>query len=531
MDLGQIQVYINQKKEIKMKDSPDWKVGTIKRVFKDNATIIWEDSGEEVLLIPNIDGIRPFSEISYTTNLDLVVLKTILNNKKHALDFVNESDPKLFSNEVWNFANLVTGYVKTYKDVPTLRVITEKLAKGNNTNLIDHVKKVWTQVENTTANEKEYKHDLEKLKKRFAEKQLVQMKDNLSKLEPGSMDISKAVGDMQKAVQSIKALSQVKAYERKTLKEAVPVFREEYNARMEDPDFDQGIKTGYSYFDMVTDGLRPGELILIGGESGAGKSMFLMNMAIQIWLQNNTVDMTDNFGPGQSIMYFSLEMPFKPSLNRVLSRMSGNPSKKIRKSSLNTDEMTKMKRVLKFINNYPYEFEIIDIPRGATMESLELIYEEAKAHYDPKIIVIDYLGLMDYDGPEMEDWLKLGKIAEKIHEFARVHNVTVLSAIQLNRSKGKEAEDKIGLHRIGRSALIMQNANIGVQIESRPNEKDYPDMNYHLIKNRDGELGKGKVIKNLAAGTLVDEKVNEDPTTFTMRDPDDISEKIELLDL
>jgi hypothetical protein len=56
-------------------------------------------------------------------------------------------------------------------------------------------------------------------------------------------------------------------------------------------------------------------------------------------------------------------------------------------------------------------------------------------------------------------------------------------------------------------------------------------MNYHLIKNRDGELGKGKVIKNLAAGTLVDEKVNEDPTTFTMRDPDDISEKIELLDL
>jgi hypothetical protein len=56
-------------------------------------------------------------------------------------------------------------------------------------------------------------------------------------------------------------------------------------------------------------------------------------------------------------------------------------------------------------------------------------------------------------------------------------------------------------------------------------------MFYHLIKNRDGELGKGKLIKNLAAGTLIDEKVEEDPTTFEMRDPDDISAKIELLDI
>jgi replicative DNA helicase len=211
--------------------------------------------------------------------------------------------------------------------------------------------------------------------------------------------------------------------------------------------------------------------------------------------------------------------------------LSGNPSKKIRNATLNVDEAEKLKKSLRFIKNYPYEFEIVDIPRGATMESMELIFEEAKANYDPKIVVIDYLGLMSYEGPEMEDWLKLGKIAEKVHEFARVHNLIVLSAIQLNRAKGgKDTEDKIGLHRIGRSALIMQNANIGVQIETRPNEKSYPDMKYHLIKNRDGELGQGKLIKNLAAGTLIDDKVDEDPTTFEMRDPDDISEKIELLD-
>ena len=466
-----------------------------------------------------------------SNDLDLVILKALTTNKKHALDFAIEQDPKLFSSEMWHFAHLLVGYIRTYKDIPTQRVMVERLTKSNSEKLIDPINKVWDQLDKLSYNDREYKYDLEKFKRRYEEKQIISIRDALAKVGDQNIDVSKAVGEMQKAVQTIKSLHQVKAYDRKTLKEAVPIFREEYNAKMGDPHFDQGIHTGYSYFDSVTDGLRPGELVLIGGESGAGKSMLLMNMAIQLWMQSNNIDATDNFTNGHSVLYFSLEMPFKPCLNRVLARMSGNPSKKIRNATLDNEEAIKLKKALRFINNYPHQFEIVDIPRGATMEGLELIYEDAKAHYDPKIVVIDYLGLMNYEGTEMDDWLKLGKISEKIHEFARVHNCIALSAVQLNRAKGKETEDKIGLHRIGRSALIMTNANIAVQIETRPNEKSCPDMNYHLIKNRDGELGKGKLIKNLSAGTLIDDRAEEDPTTFEMRDVDDISERANLLDL
>lgn len=465
-------------------------------------------------------------------DLEMRVLKTITTNKKFGLDFANEHDPKLFSGELWNFANIVVGYIKTHKDLPTIRVINEKLSKGNNENLLKKINSVWDSLQKVQVDDKEYKHDLETIKKRFAEKQLIDVSGVLSKLEPGSIDVGKTVVELQKTIQSIKGLSQKRAFERRTLRDDVPFFRDEYNAKLEDPNFDAGIKTGYSFLDHVTDGLRAGELLLIGGESGGGKSMLLMNMALQIWLQGNNIDMTENFGPGTNVMYFSLEMPFKPCRNRVLGRLSSNPTKLIRTAKLNGEEAIKLKKVLKFVQNYPAQFEIIDIPRGATMESLELIFEEAKVLYDPKVIVIDYLGLMDYEGgKEMDDWLKLGKIAERIHEFARVHNVTVLSAVQLNRSKGTKEEDKIGLHRIGRSALIMTNANIAVQIETRANEKNFPDMKYHIIKNRDGELGDGRLIKNLACGTLLDEKIEEDPTTFEMRDPDDISEKIELLDI
>lgn len=469
--------------------------------------------------------------MSYST-LDLHILKGIISNKKFAVDFASDNDTKLFESDIWSFANIILGYVKTFKDVPTLRVVKDRLVKSNsNQKLLDYIDQAWQEVSAVNINESELKYDLEKLKKRYAEKEMLELKEKMSSLEAGKFDINKQLQDIQKVSQNIKSLYQTKAYERMTLKDAVPQFIEEYNAKMTDAAFDRGLQTGYSYLDFVTDGLRAGELLLIAAESGGGKSMLLMNMAIQMWLGQNTTDMTQDFKPGCDVLYFSLEMPFKPCLNRVLSRLANVPSKRVRNAKLNKEDRNKMLDSLNFIKRYPNQFEIIDIPRGATMENMEAIFEEAKSKFNPKVVVIDYLGLMEYGGGEMDDWLKLGKIAERVHEFARVHGIIVLSAVQLNRGKGgKDAEEKIGLHRIGRSALIMQNANIAIQIETRPNEKQYPDMYYHVIKNRDGELGKGRIIKNLACGTLIDDPI-EVTDSYEVFDPDDISEKMELLDI
>lgn len=476
-------------------------------------------------------------------NLDLSILKTITTNKKHAVDFANDSDTKIFSTDVWNFANLVVGYVKTFHDVPTLRVLIEKLSKGNNANLIKYTTEIWSSIERFSYDEKEFKHDLTKLKCRYADRELTKLSEKLVKAKENGeqFDIDHHLSEISKTVFNIKSLSTSKTYERKTLKDSVDGFRDEFNAKLADPNFDRGISTGYSFLDSATDGLRPGELLLVGGESGGGKSMLLMNMALQMWLQENTVEQAENFTKGYNVLYFSLEMPFKPCRNRVYSRLSGVASKLIRnpvdkkgKVRLNSDERARLKTAMQFMKQYPYEFEIIDIPRGATSEQIEILFEDAKMKFNPDIIVIDYLGIMDDDSSD-DDWLKLGKIAGRIHELARVHNTIVLSAVQLNRSKSssKDAEEKVGMHRIGRSALIMTHANIGIQIETRPNEKNYPDLNYHLIKNRDGELGKGKLIKNLGCGTLLDDdkKVTDEDIEFEFTDIDDISEKIEFLDI
>lgn len=476
--------------------------------------------------------------MSYS-DLDLNILKTLISNKKYAVEFSNECSANIFDSDLWNFATIVLGYIKNYKELPTQRVIADKLSQGKNDKTIEYVNSIWKKLDDHKYDDKEYKFDLDKLKKRYQLKQISQLQESLSKGDLEKIDLNQTLTSIQRTVNNVKSVNQVKSYDRKTLKDAIPEFKDEFNAKLKDPKFDKGISTGYSFLDSATGGLREGELLLIGGESGAGKSMFLMNMALQIWLQKNTVDMTENFAEGFNVLYFSLEMPFKPCRNRVLSRLSGVNSKLLRnpitsegKLKINVDDRNKLKNALRFVHNYPYEFEIIDIPRGATVERIEALYEEAKLKFNPKVVVVDYLGIMDDEGNKEDDWLKLGTIAGKLHELVRVHNLIGLSAVQLNRMKpSKDAEERVGMHRIGRSALIMHHANIGIQIETRQNEKQYPDMYYHLIKNRDGEQGRGKLIKNLSCGTLLDDELKTEEAEFEFTDFDDISEKIEDFDI
>src|SRR5690606_14523738 len=125
------------------------------------------------------------------------------------------------------------------------------------------------------------------------------------------------------------------------------------------------------------------------------------------------------------------------------------------------------------------------------------------------------------------DWLKMGAIAASLHEFSRAYNIAMVTAVQLtdikrgSKTKGDQEEhQKVGVPRIGRSSHIMHNVSIGIQIESRLNENNLPDMKYHVIKNRKGPLGTGHMIKNFDCASLYDVPFEENS------DSEDISGNI-----
>lgn len=433
-------------------------------------------------------------------NLDLIVLKNIVTDKKLAIDFVSKNEPTLFDSNYHMFANYFFKYVKSYKELPTLDTINNSFSAQETKNYFNSI---WQDILQTKSNKIEYQFYVDKLKHRYSVNELISLKNDLSSLKDNS-SLDKYIEKINKTVFNIKSTSKAKIYASSNVKKYASEFRDLYNAKLTNPDLDRGIKTGYSILDDATGGLKDSELLLIGGESGGGKSMLLMNMSIQIWLQDNDPFKIANYKQGYNIVYFTLEMPIKPCFNRLAARMAEVPSKKIRNATLDPDEFSRLKSVLNFMEDYNFEFKIIDIPRGSNIDSIETAYEDCLNEFEPDIVAIDYLGLMEPKKKGDDDWIRLGYVAEEMHEFARKTKKTVLSAVQLNRTKSKDLEDKIGLHRIGRSGLIMHNANIGIQIETRPNEKQYPDLNYHLIKNRDGELTSGKLNKDFVCGRLTD---------------------------
>ena len=93
----------------------------------------------------------------------------------------------------------------------------------------------------------------------------------------------------------------------------------------------------------------------------------------------------------------------------------------------------------------------------------------------------------------------------------------------------KEVEEKIGLHRLARSNGVARNANVVIQIESRPQEQSYPDSYYWIIKNRNGMQGKGKMLKSYSCAKLIDCPIELDAEN-NIKDIDDISDEVEFID-
>ncbi len=250
---------------------------------------------------------------------------------------------------------------------------------------------------------------------------------------------------------------------------------------------------------------------MIAGESGAGKSMWLNNIAVNMWMQQNTVDTKpDQYTKGYNIVYVSLEMPFDDMYQRTISCVADVSSYGVRDAKNSAEEGVGLGKATKFFKNYPYTFDIIDVPRGFTVEQLELQMEQIKTQYKPDAVFIDYLGLMD-EVDDQEDWLKLGYLAGKVHEFGRIYEVPVITAVQMTDKraiKSKEESEKIGLHRIGRSGLIAHHATMVLQIETKGGKDDgINDFKYHIVKNRYGESGGNAcVIKKYSHCRVIDKK-------------------------
>lgn len=448
------------------------------------------------------------------TKLDLTILNYCLRDTKWMLEVSKVIKPEYFSHSTIQL--LYDVILTNFKD-PKIKGVLDWPAidnyvrgKGLPEESVQRLQKAYQGAKTFTLDgeppaEDSFRYWIDRLKERRSVFVVNEAHKELQEKLTEHADSETLKKSIEETLLELSSINQAEVFDEGDIGDDVDNMWAEYEAIESQPNVYRGVMTGYPSLDNITNGFQGSEMIIIAGMEGTGKSILMQNMGVNAWLGTNRPDSPVIADNGHNILYFTLEMPRSNRgeitsgsyLNkRIWACVSELPLEKIRKGILNPEEKKHLKDTADFIKTYreKKKFYVVDIPRGARVEDIEIKYLEIMAKnpdFPIDLVIIDYLGIMAGAESDESDWQAQGNIAAGIHEFARGYNIPVLTAVQLNRPQGGLSLDKQKYNntRVARSAMITQNANMVMVIGCRDNEEIYPDMPLYLTKMRDGQKG------------------------------------------
>lgn len=189
------------------------------------------------------------------------------------------------------------------------------------------------------------------------------------------------------------------------------------------------ISTGWKSIDAkLYGGLERGTLTIFAGQSGAGKSLFLQNMALN-WAEI-----------GLNVVYLTLELSEALTSMRLDAMTTGYSTKDIMKHIDDVDLKVKT-----FKKQHKGNIQVKQLPSGANSNDIRAYIKEFETQTGTKVdaILIDYLDLcspMDRRVSPSDLWVKDKYVSEELRGIAVDLQVMVVTASQLNRASHDEIE-------------------------------------------------------------------------------------------
>ncbi len=209
-----------------------------------------------------------------------------------------------------------------------------------------------------------------------------------------------------------------------------------------------GLETGFMDLDYKTSGLQPSDLILIAARPSMGKTAFVLNLAQHM-----------AFKRGQGVAIFSLEMSKEQLVNRMLSLESHVDAQKIRNGRLTDEEWMNLVEGSANIANSKL---VIDDTPGITLPVMRSKCRKLKMEYDIKIVIIDYLQLMNgdtkYNNASRQQ--EISDISRGLKALARELDVPVVALSQLSRAVEQRPDHRPMLSDLRESGAIEQDADV-----------------------------------------------------------------------
>lgn len=240
-----------------------------------------------------------------------------------------------------------------------------------------------------------------------------------------------------------------------------------------------GLDTGFKELNRRTGGFKGGELIIVGGRPGMGKSSFAVNIAEHVSIHN-----------GKPTALFNLEMPKSQIVTRILCSQALVDSNKIRMGSMEGEDWIQIGEVVDHIALAPL---YIDDTASITVSEIRAKCRRLKQTKGLSLIVIDYLQLMQNGRTESRQQ-EIADISRSLKVLAKELDVPVIALSQLARASEKTGSDKRPmLSHLRESGAIEQDADLVLLLYRdeyyNPDTEDKNLTECIIAKNRQGETG------------------------------------------
>ena len=240
----------------------------------------------------------------------------------------------------------------------------------------------------------------------------------------------------------------------KTLHDAIQEAYVRLDQRKQRGDVEySGVPTGYVDLDSLTAGLQNSELIIVAARPSVGKTSFALNFVRHIIVEERL-----------PVLFVSLEQARVELAERLLCCQARVDSHRLRKGHLNAEEIEKLFQAGDVLSQAQL---FIDDTPGQNMLHIAANARRIKMRHDLRMIVIDYLQLIDPDSKRDSRQEQVAGISRRLKFLARELNIPVVALAQVNRSSEDRTDHRPRLSDLRESGSIEQDADT-VMLLHRP---------------------------------------------------------------
>lgn len=215
-------------------------------------------------------------------------------------------------------------------------------------------------------------------------------------------------------------------------------------------DVPQGLEFGLKDLDEIVKCLRPGNLIIVAGKPGTGKTVIATGLADRIAIEE-----------GKSALIFSLEMSKEELVNRTLSSVGGVEKDRIDSGKLADDDWPKLTGAVNKLT--AADLRVCDKP-ALTFSRLCNIARFQHRAKPVDLIVVDYLTLIrpDATSRQANRSAEIGSFTRGLKALAKELGIPIVVIAQLNRAMDGRADSRPRLSDLRDSGEIEQDADVVV---------------------------------------------------------------------